>query len=86
MTLCSVIVIIDQSSHVHVLRKVRFQKTNVDAPTVTTWFPIDLADVERDGRIEIVLEGDAYENHWLEVDTIQDGSSHTIFSGLGYFL
>jgi hypothetical protein len=27
-----------------------------------------------------------YENHWLEVDRVQDGSSHTIFSGLGYFL
>jgi hypothetical protein len=86
MTLCSVILIIDQNSHVHVLRKVRFQKTNVDAPMVTTWFPIDLADVKGDGHIEIILEGDAYENHWLEVDALRDGSFQTIFSGLGYFL
>jgi hypothetical protein len=23
---------------------------------------------------------------WIEVDRVQDGSSHTVFSGLGYFL
>jgi hypothetical protein len=26
------------------------------------------------------------EDHWLEVDRVQSGSSQTIFSGLGYFL
>jgi hypothetical protein len=53
---------------------------------VTTWSPIDLADVNGDGHIEVILEGDAYEDHWLEVDNVQDGSTHTIFSGLGYHL
>lgn len=85
-TLCRVIAIIDQSSHVHVLRKVPFQTTSADVPTVTTWSPIDLADVDGDGNIEVILEGDAYEDHWLEVDSVQDGSSRTIFSGLGYYL
>jgi hypothetical protein len=45
-----------------------------------------LADADGDGRIEVILEGDAYEDHWLEVESIQDGSSRTIFSGLGYYL
>ena len=86
LTLCQVIVIIDQRSHAHVMRKVRFQKTDADKPTVTTWSPIDLADVDGDGHIEVILEGDAYEDHWLEVDSVQDASSSTIFSGLGYYL
>jgi hypothetical protein len=81
-----VIVTIDQRSQVHVLRKVQFQKTDEDKPAVTTWSPIDLADADGDGRIEVILEGDAYEDHWLEVESIQDGSSRTIFSGLGYYL
>ncbi len=86
LTPCQVIVIIDQNSHVYTLRKVRFQKTDADKPTVTTWSPIDLLDVNGDGHIDVVLEGDAYEDHWLEVDSVEDGSSHTIFSGLGYYL
>jgi hypothetical protein len=86
LMLCQVIVIIDQSSNVRLLRNVRFQKTDVDKPTVTTWSPIDLADVDGDGHMEVILEGDAYEDHWFEVDSVQDGASHTIFSGLGYYL
>jgi hypothetical protein len=84
--LCEVIAIIDRSSHLHVLRKVPFQKTAAVKPEVTTWSPIDLADVDGDGNVDVILEGDAYEDHWLEVETVQDGSSHTIFSGLGYYL
>src|SRR4029453_13707333 len=34
LELCQVIVIIDQSSHVHVLRKLPYQKTNIDKPAV----------------------------------------------------
>jgi hypothetical protein len=86
LTLCQVIVTIDQNSHAHIMRKVRFQKTDADKPTVTTWSPIDLADVNGDGHIDVVLEGDAYEDHWFEVDSVEDSSSHTIFSGLGYYL
>jgi len=86
LTVCEVIAIIDQSSHVRVLRKVPFQKTNAEKNTVTTWSAIDLADVDGDGYIEVILEGDAYEDHWFEVESVQNGSSHTIFSGLGYYL
>jgi hypothetical protein len=39
-----------------------------------------------DGQLEIILEGDAYEDHWLEVDKMQAGSFRKIFSGLGYYL
>jgi hypothetical protein len=42
--------------------------------------------VDGDGQLEIILEGDAYENHWLEVDKTQNGSFRTVFSGLGYYL
>jgi hypothetical protein len=86
LTLCRIIVVIDRNSHIHVLRKVPFQKTNVDVPDVTTWSLIDLADVDGDGEVEVILEGDAYENHWLEVDSLKGGSPHAIFSGLGYYL
>jgi len=44
--LCQVIVVIDQSSHVLMLRKLPFQKTDVERPAVTQWSPIDLADVD----------------------------------------
>ena len=40
----------------------------------------------RDRHLEVVLEGDAYENHWFEVVRIHDGSFKTIFTGLGYYL
>jgi len=86
LMLCQVIAIIDQGSNVHVLRKVPFQKTDADKPTVTTWSPITLADTDGDGHIDVILEGDAYEDHWIEVDSVQDASSRTIFSGLGYYL
>ena len=86
LSLCQVIAVIDRSSHVQILRKVPFQKSDVDKPTVTTWSLIDLADVDGNGHIDVVLEGDGYEDHWLEVDRVQDGVSRTIFSGLGYYL
>jgi hypothetical protein len=58
----------------------------MDVPTVTLWAPVDLADADGDGEEDVVLEGDAYENHWLEVITLHDGSATTVFSGLGYYL
>ena len=86
MTLCQVIAIIDQNSQVSVLRKVPFQKTDADKNTVTTWSLLDLADVNADGQVEVILEGDSYEDHWIEVVGMRDGSFRTIFSGLGYYL
>ena len=71
--LCQVIVVIDQSSHVLMLRKLPFQKTDVERPAVTQWSPIDLADVDGDGRADVVLQGDAYEDHWLEVVSVGQG-------------
>jgi hypothetical protein len=86
LNLCQVIIVVDREGHVQVLRKVRFQKTDADVSTVTTWFPLGMADVDGDGQLEIILGGDAYENHWLEVDKTQNGSFRTVFSGLGYYL
>jgi len=86
LMLCQVIIIVDPGGRVQVLRKVQFQKTNADVPTVTTWFPMGIADVDGDGQLEIIMEGDAYEDHWLEVDKMQDGSFRRVFSGLGYYL
>jgi hypothetical protein len=84
--LCQIIAIADQSLHLQILRKVKYQKTDADVPTVTTWSPLDLADADGDGKIDVILEGDAYEDHWFEVDSVSDGASRTIFSGLGYYL
>jgi len=42
--------------------------------------------VDGDGHMELILEGDAYEDHWFEVVSVKDGSFKTIFSGLGYYL
>jgi hypothetical protein len=86
LTLCQLIAVISQNGRVQVLRKVPFQKTDAEVPEVTRWSPIDIADVDDDGRMEIILEGDAYENHWYEVDGLRDGSFKMIFSGLGYYL
>jgi hypothetical protein len=84
--LCQVIVVIDQSGHVLMLRKLPFQKTDAESLAVTQWFPIDLADVDGDGQVDVVLRADAYEDHWLEVVSVAHGSARTIFSGLGYYL
>ena len=86
LMLCQLIAVIDQKGRVQILRKVPFQKTDSDVPKVTRWSPIDIADVDGDGRMEIVLQGDAYEDHWYEVDGLRDGSFKMIFSGLGYYL
>lgn len=86
LEICQVILTIDRNSHILVLRKVPFKKTDADVPDVTQWFPIDLADAEGDGRMDVILEADAYEDHWLEVVRVESGSAKTIFSGLGYYL
>lgn len=84
--LCQVIVIIADNSRPILLRKLPFQKTDADIPTVSQYTLLDLADVEGNNQEEIVLQADAYENHWLEVISLQDGTAKTLFSGLGYYL
>ena len=86
LALCQVILVVNPGGRIQELRKVRFQKTNADVPSVTTWFPMGIADLDGDGQLEIILEGDAYEDHWLEVDKMQAGSFRKVFSGLGYYL
>lgn len=86
LALCQVIVVVGPGGRVQALRRVQFQKTNADKSTVTTWFPMGIADVDGDGQMEIILEGDAHQDHWLEVDKMQGGSFRKIFSGLGYYL
>jgi len=84
--LCEVIAVVDQSSHVTVLRELPLKKTDVDVPNVTEWSPLDIADTRGDGQLDVILIGDAYEDHWLEVVSVRNGSAKTIFSGLGYYL
>jgi hypothetical protein len=86
LDLCEVIGIIDEASHIVVVRKLPFHKTNVDVPDVTDWSLVDLADVESDGTEDVILQGDGYEDHWFEVVSIRGGAIRTIFSGLGYYL
>lgn len=86
LALCQVILVVSPGGHVQALQKVPFQKTSADKPTVTTWFPMGIADVDGDGQLEIIMEGDAYEDHWLEVDKMQGGIFRKVFSGLGYYL
>ncbi len=84
--LCEVVAVIDQTGHAIVLRKLPLKKTDVDVPNVTDWSLLDLADTRGDGQVDVILVADAYEDHWLEVISVQNGSAKTIFSGLGYYL
>ena len=86
LELCEVVAVVDQNAHVTVLRKLPLKKTDVDVPGVTEWTPLDLADTRGTGQLDVILVGDAYENHWLEVISVHNGSARTIFSGLGYYL
>jgi len=84
--LCEVVAVVDQEANVTVLRKLPLKKTDVDVPDVTQWTLVDVADTRGGGQMDVVLVGDAYENHWLEVISVHNGSPETIFSGLGYYL
>jgi hypothetical protein len=85
LRLCEVVALI-RGENLQVLRRVKYQKTDADVPDVTTWYPIDVSDVDGDGQPEVVLGGDSYEDHWFEVVSVQNDSFKTIFSGLGYYL
>jgi hypothetical protein len=84
--LSQVIAIVDQSSRAIVLRELPLKKTSADVPGITLWSIVDLADADGDGQVDIILQGDAYENHWFEVVSLERGSPKTVFSGLGYYL
>lgn len=86
VTLCQAIVAVDGNSPVVVLREVPFQEADAEATPVTTWSLLDLTDVDGDGRPDVVLRGDAYEDHWIEVHSLQNRVPQMIFSGLGYYL
>ena len=86
VALCQAIVVVNGNSQALVLREVPFQKTNAEVAPATTWSILDLTDVDSDGGRDVVLRGDAYEDHWIEVHSVQDGSHRMIFSGLGYYL
>jgi hypothetical protein len=86
LAVCEAVVALYKDGPAHVLRTIKLQHANADAPEVTIWSPLDIADVDGDGQPEILLRGDAYEDHWLEVIRIQGDSAETIFSGLGYYL
>lgn len=77
---------IDQHANAFLLRTRPFARTNVDVFEGPAWSLVDLADADGDGQIDIILEGDAYEDHWLEVASMRNGAPETIFSGLGYYL
>jgi hypothetical protein len=57
LSLCQLIAVIDQYGRSQILRKVAFQKTDVDVPEVTRWSPIDITDVDGDGQMEIIWRG-----------------------------
>jgi len=84
--LCQILGTFDEKLHLDILKKVPFQEVDAEKNNLTTWSALDLADVNGDGHLELVLQGDAYEDHWIEVDAINGGSFKRIFSGLGYYL
>jgi len=86
LELCEVVAVVDKNSRVMVLRKLPLKKTDIDVPNVTDWTLIDIADTRGSGQLDVILEGDAYEDHWFEVVSVHNGSAKTIFSGLGYSL
>lgn len=86
LALCQVIAISNHSSRWTALRKTPYIKADVDLLRTVTWSLIDAADVDGDGKPELLLQGDAYEDHWLEAVSLGHDSAITIFSGLGYWL
>lgn len=84
--LCEVIAVVDKKRRVTALRELPFRRTDSDVPNITDWTLLDIADTRGNGQADVILEGGAYEDHWFEVISLQNGKPKTIFSGLGYYL
>jgi hypothetical protein len=86
--LCEVVAVSEGSGELRTIRRLPIKTTDADVPDATTWEPLDITDVSGDGKIEFVLQTDAYEDHWLEVvaPDSNGGAFKTVFSGLGYYL
>lgn len=84
LLVCDLVVAIDPDGGFHELRKIPFQTTDAEVPTVTVWSAIDIADVN--GQQEFILEGDQYEDHWFEAFSVRNGTPKLDFAGLGYYL
>ena len=82
--LCEIVAIFEANHSLHVLKKVVYQKTDFDVPTVMTWFPVDIFNVG--GNEVFLFLGDAYEKHWFEAVEAKNGDCETAFTGLGYYL
>ena len=53
---------------------------------LTTWSLEGLADADGDGQPDLILTGDGYEDHWLEVFSLRTAVPRMILSGLGFSL
>ncbi|HEY6448993.1 MAG TPA: hypothetical protein VIY53_21240 [Acidobacteriaceae bacterium] len=84
--ICELILTIDPRGRATPLRELPFEKTDVDGKSLTTWDLVDAVPIENQNPPDIILRGDWYENHWLEVEGFRNDSWRLIFSGLGYYL
>lgn len=87
MSIASVVLVLRDDGARVVLRMQRFTHTALDGPSaVRLHFVMDVRDVDGDGEAELVLNGEGYEAHWLEVFTLRGEKWRLLFSGLGYSL
>ena len=82
--LCEILAITAVNQPLSVLKKVVYQKTDFEVPTLTTWFPVDIFNLS--GHEVFLFLGDAYEKHWFEAVEAKNGEYETAFTGLGYYL
>lgn len=87
ISVASVVLMVRDDGTRVVLRTQRFVRASLDGPSAAKLhFVLDVTDLDGDGAAELVLDGEAYEAHWLEVFTFREGKWRASFSGLGYSL